>query len=279
MAGVADVIKPAKPIQSTKPTTSTRLAGIKIVVTRPEPAASKTVRALKAEGAEAIAMPLLEIAALPVKEVVATYKPLLEGLTEPTKVIFISTHAAQYGVPVLKKLRKFYPLARFIAIGAATAAKLDSLGVQSVFVPALGEDSEALLAAPMLQKIRGQTIVIVRGNSEAGGRTYLAESLIARGALVVAMVCYRRAPVKLSVKARQALKWAVANSTHVLAGSVETLDSLASNGGKVLMSRVPNLLVPHRRIARVAKQMGARQTTVVSLDDNNLVESLSNMVS
>lgn len=248
-------------------------------MTRPEPAASKTVRALKDQGAEAIAIPLLEIAAMPVKAVVAAYQPLLDDLNEPTKVIFISTHAAQYGVPVLKKMRKFYPQARFIAIGAATAAKLDSLGAQSVFVPALGEDSEALLAAPMLQKIRGQTIVIVRGNSEAGGRTFLADSLIARGALVVAMVCYQRRPVRLPVKARHALKWAVANSTHVLAGSVETLDSLAANGGKVLMSRVSHLLVPHRRIARVAKQMGARQVTVVSLDDNNLVESLSNMVS
>ncbi len=248
-----------------------------MVVTRPEPAASKTVRALTAEGAEAIAIPLLEIAGLPIKKVVETYQPLLNNVAEPTKVIFISAHAVQYGIPVLKKLKKFYPLARFIAIGEATAGKLAAQGVQSVFVPALGEDSEALLAAPMLQKIRGQTIVIVKGESDAGGRTYLAESLSARGAMVVGLVCYRRSMIDLSIKARNALKWAVAHSTHVLAGSVETLDAFDFNGGKILMSRIPHLLVPHQRIAKVAKARGAKQISVVSLDDNNLVETLANM--
>ncbi len=247
-----------------------------MVVTRPEPAASKTVRALMAEGAEAIAIPLLKIEGLPVKKVLATYQPLLNNIVEPTKVIFISAHAVQYGLPVLKKLKKFFPLARFIAIGAATAGKLAAQGVQSV-LPALGEDSEALLAAPMLQKIRGQTIVIVKGESDAGGRTYLAESLSARGAMVVGLVCYRRSMIDLPIKARNALKWAVAHSTHVLAGSVETLDAFDFNGGKILMSRIPHLLVPHQRIAKVAKARGAKQISVVSLEDNNLVETLANL--
>ncbi len=256
---------------------SSRLAGVTIVVTRPEPAASITARALAAAGATVMTIPLLEIKALPAAAVVATFEPLLSELVAPTTVIFVSTHAAQCGVPVLKKMRRFYPLIRHVAIGAATAAKLTSLGAAAVYVPAAGEDSESLLADPLFEKIRGQTIVIVKGASDTGGRALLAESLTARGAIIVAMVCYKRCAIRLAPKARAALELAVLQSTHVLAGSVETLDALELNSGDILLSRIPHLLVPHKRIAAVAKARGVKRISVVSLEDNSLVESLANL--
>ncbi len=254
-----------------------RLSGITIVVTRPEPAATKTVQALNAEGAQAVAMPLLNITPLPVQDVVATHQPLLASLGAPTKVIFVSSHAVQFGLPVLRQLPKFFAQAEPLAIGATTAAQLTAQGMQNVAVPASGEDSEALLADPMLQQIYGQTIVIVKGESEAGGRALLAETLAARGARVVNMVCYRRAPVVLPPAARAALRQAVESSTYVLAGSVETLDALELNGGEALLSRMRHLLVPHVRIANVAMARGVPQVSVVSLEDNNLIDALAKM--
>lgn len=259
--------------------TTTPLQDIRILVTRPEPQATKTVKALVAAGAEAIAMPMLQINGISRWQIAAQYKPLLNIVTEPTKVIYVSANAVQYGVPALKKMRQFFPFARHLAIGAATAEKLAGLGLQSIYVPTLGEDSEALLAEPMLQKIKGQTIVIMKGLSEAGGRTHLAETLLARGALVVAITCYRRDPVVFKQRrARAAFKWAVNNATHVLAGSVETLDAMALNGNRDLFGEIPHLLVPHRRIADIAKKRGIKKVSVVSLEDNKLIESLANFV-
>jgi uroporphyrinogen-III synthase len=254
------------------------LNDIRVVVTRPEPQATKTAKALIAAGAEAIAMPMLNIKAIHSKTVAAQYKTLFEAIAEPTKVIYVSAPAAHFGMSVLKRLPKFLPLARHFAIGAATAAKLTEMGVHSIYVPTQGEDSEALLAEPILQKIKGQTIIIMKGASDAGGRTLLAETLLARGAMVVGVACYRREHVTLKRYGRAAFRWAVNNATHVLAGSVETLDAIQHNGNRDICGEIPHLLVPHRRIADVAKKRGIKKVSVVSLDDNKLIESLAHFI-
>lgn len=59
-------------------------------------------------------------------------------------------------------------------------------------MPSEGADSEALLALPELGAVRGQRILIVRGE---GGRTLLADTLAARGAQVDHAVVYRRLPL------------------------------------------------------------------------------------
>jgi uroporphyrinogen-III synthase len=153
---------------------------------------------------------------------------------------------------------------------------LDKLGESCLFVPTQGEDSESLLADPILQNIAGQTIVIMKGASDAGGRTLLADSLVKRGAMVVGIVCYQRASMTMSLKRRAALRWAIHHATHVIAGSVETLDALDENGDG-LLKRVAHLLVPHARIAAVAKKRGVKVVSVVSLDDNKLVNQLSKL--
>ncbi len=270
-------MKPRSPLSSPLSITPRPLEGLRIVITRPEPAATKTVLALQAAGAEAIAMPMLDIAPLSVKSVVGKFKPLLDAINTPTNVIFVSSHAAQYGVPVLNKMPDFQPYARYMAVGATTAAKLKSLGVDHVEVPTSGQDSEALLAMPQLQDVSGKTVVIIRGTSEAGGREFLADSLTARGAMVVGIACYQRASRVLDIKERAAMKWAIANSTHVLVGSVETLEAIADNISKALVSRIPHLLVPHERVALFARRRKVREVTVVSLDDNSLIETLTKM--
>ncbi|NJR72234.1 MAG: hypothetical protein HC782_04115 [Gammaproteobacteria bacterium] len=113
----------------------------------------------------------------------------------------------------------------------------------------------------------------MKGGSDAGGRTLLADTLAARGAMVVGINCYQRAPIKLSVQQRRALRWVIQHATHVIAGSVETLDALEKND-EGLFKRVAHLLVPHERIAIVAKKRGVKTVSVVSLEDNKLVNDL-----
>ena len=93
---------------------------------------------------------------------------------------------------------------------------------------------------------------------------------------VVGIVCYQRASVTMSLKRRAALRWAIHHATHVIAGSVETLDALEENGDG-LVKRVAHLLVPHARIAAVAKKRGVKVVSVVSLDDNKLINQLSKL--
>jgi len=253
------------------------LVGCRVVVTRPEPQATKTVDALMAAGAEALAFPLIQITAMSVTTVANQCRPLLNAITTPTKVIYVSAAAAQYGVPIIRRLTSFSPFARHIAIGTATANKLTKLGETCLFVPSQDEDSESLLADPILQNIAGQTIVIMKGASDAGGRTLLADTLVTRGAMVVGIICYQRAPVVMSLKRRQALRWAIQHATHVIAGSVETLDALEENGDG-LVKRVAHLLVPHARIAAVAKKRGVKMVSVVSLEDNKLIDNLNKLM-
>lgn len=255
------------------------LSGCRIVVTRPEPQASRTVDALVAAGAEALAIPLIETIGLPVVDVIKPYKEFMKALKTPTKVIFVSAAAVTYGMPVIQRFHLFRQYARYIAIGAATAKLLgEHANIKCVYVPTDGEDSESLLADPILQNISGQIVIIVKGASDRGGRTLLAETLATRGAMVMGFNCYVRQPVKMLPLQRRALRWSVLNATHVIAGSVETLDAFELHD-EGLFKRIHHLLVPHQRIAAVAKKRGVKTVSVVSLEDNKLVDDMHKLMS
>jgi uroporphyrinogen-III synthase len=250
------------------------LTGLTIVVTRPRDSAEATARALVAAGASAIALPLLEISAV---------EAAPSGLAAvPDAIIFVSSHAAEFGVPALSRQRLIANVGAaqsIYAVGRATAKRLAGLGLSNVHTPSLGEDSEALLAEPAFSAPTGKTVLIVKGDSEGGGRQLIAETLVARGATVADFICYRRQPVALGVAEASQLRAAVVAGAWVLVGSIETLESLqnALAASQLVMADVAKLLVPHPRVADAARAAGARQVSVVSLEDNKLVESLSNM--
>jgi len=65
----------------------------------------------------------------------------------------------------------------------------------------------------------------------------------------------------------------------VLIGSVETLESLGNNLAReeLSLADVAHMLVPHRRVAGAAMTAGVPRVSVVSLEDNKLVETLSTL--
>ena len=75
------------------------------------------------------------------------------------------------------------------AVGDATAQALRNSGFARVISPAGRHDSEGLLETPRLQAVRGENIIVFRGE---GGRERLKETLEARGAKVRYAQCYRR---------------------------------------------------------------------------------------
>lgn len=251
------------------------LDGLSIVVTRPRESAEATSRALIAAGANAIPMPLLDIVAVDAAP---------SGLARPPDVlVFVSRNAATFGVPALSAQRLIANVAMgqiVYAIGSATANHLVSLGLTNTRSPVGGEDSEALLAEPTFIQAANKSFLIVKGESESGGRPLIVETLAERGATAVEFVCYRRGPRQLNHAEGMALQSALADGAFVLVGSVETLESLSTNlravGGN--LAGVAHVLVPHSRVAEAARQAGAARVSVVSLEDNKLIDSLSKLI-
>ena len=241
-------------------------------MTRPRASAEATARALVAAHAHVLVMPLLTIEALQAPDT---------GLTAPPDaIIFVSSHAAEFGVPALSVQRLIANRGagqHVYAVGRATAARLAVLGLGNANVPASGEDSEALLAEAFFLEPAGKTVLIVKGESEGGGRQLLAETLSARGATVVQLLCYRRQACLLDAADGAKLGQAVRTGAAVLVGSVETLTSLSTNliDQTLSVADVAHLLVPHARVAAAASAAGARRVTVVSLEDNKLIETLA----
>jgi uroporphyrinogen-III synthase len=184
--------------------------------------------------------------------------------------IFVSTHAVEHGLHALGDVRPS-ALGAVFAIGAATARRLADKGFPDARAPETGEDSEALLADARFAEVNGQHILLVRGQSDAGGRQLLADTLRARGAALMELICYERRPAELAADALDQLREAVSQGAAVLFGSVETLESFAR---VIPISSIRVALVPHPRIAAVAQQLGAAETRVVSLADNKLVASM-----
>lgn len=241
-------------------------------MTRPRASAEATARALVAADAQVLVMPLLAIEAMQAADT---------GLSAPPDaIIFVSSHAAEFGVPALSAQRLIANRSagqQVYAIGRATAARLAALGLGNATVPAGNEDSEALLAEAFFQAPAGKTVLIVKGDSDGGGRQLVAETLMARGATVVQLLCYRRQACRLEPADSAKLGQAVRGGASVLVGSVETLTSLLTNlaDQKLAVADVAHLLVPHARVAAAAAAAGARRVTVVSLEDNKLIETLA----
>lgn len=246
------------------------LSHLAVVVTRPRKQGAATVRMLRTYAADSLQFPVLDIRALLPETVVMTFDP--EHVGDAALIIFISANAVQFGLPLLRAWGGPAPQTKIFAIGQATANALSACGIDAVITPESGNDSEALLTLPQLQNVAGQHIILVRGVSEAGGRTLLADSLVARGARLWPLECYERRAVSASTAEKRKLSARLqAGTVHaILVLSVETLDSLVTNLQEMLGSRAATLLVPHPRVAAAARAYGFERVEVVPMGDDAL---------
>ncbi|WKE65565.1 uroporphyrinogen-III C-methyltransferase [Gallaecimonas kandeliae] len=218
-----------------------------LLITRPEPQASRLAERLQAEGVKALVVPLLDIEILPPQP------GLAEELAQAAWVIAVSSNAVA-GLP--KPLPKG---PRYAAVGEATAQALRDAGAQAVLV-AEPPDSEGLLAQPALAKVQDESILIARGN---GGRELLAQVLGERGAQVKALELYRRQPV--SVAPEQFLAWQDASVDQVLITSQSLLDALLATTPPPLLDWLHSLtlLVPSQRVADHCRRQGFEQLVLL----------------
>lgn len=158
---------------------------MRVLNPRPLRQASALSQALRAGGHDVVELPLLAIEPLTLN---AEARAQLLALDRYDGLVFVSANAARYGVAAISDFWPQWPQPLpCVAVGQATAAVLDAEGLH-VHIAAQ-EDSEGMLALPILQAVAGQRWLVCRGED---GRELLAQTLRARGAEVDTLALYRR---------------------------------------------------------------------------------------
>lgn len=247
------------------------LAGLGVLVTRPDPQAEPLARRLESLGARVYRLPAIEIRAREGGR--AAMRAALGPVDRWDWLVFVSANAVRHGAFLLEAAR----LPRLAAVGPATASALELAGHRVALVPTAGFDTEALLASPEFRAVAGQRVLIVRGD---GGRELLADTLRARGAEVAFAEVYERGcatPVSGAVAAVEEA-WSRGGIDVVTATSAELLRCLIEIlgiDGRLRLRTTP-LLAGGARIAEAAAAMGHEGVRIVAAaaDDASLVDAL-----
>ena len=227
-----------------------------ILVTRPAHQAERLCRLIESHGGRAIRLPALRIEG-PLDS--GRVRRQLAAAAGRDLMIFISPNAVHWCLHLMaaEGLPKAVDLA---AVGRATAAALEAAGYRVGLVPAVGYDSEALLAMAPLQRVQDRRILIVRGD---GGRPLLGDILRQRGADVAYAEVYRRVCPGLDVTPVLA-QWegidlVTATSNQIL----DNLLQLFGEAGRDALLATP-LLVISGRMQTHARDCGWTEITVAN---------------
>jgi uroporphyrinogen-III synthase len=248
-----------------------------VVITRPRAQAAELAAGARALGREVLLLPLLEI--LPLEDT-APLAAALATLDDCALVAFVSPNAIDAAFAV----RAHWPHGIALAVlGEGSRAALARHGVGPHNARIIGpldaarSDSESLLEALDLEALRGRRVLIVRGDS---GRELLADALRAAGALVQTVSAYRRRVPPLTAELAATLTtlltrpndWII-TSSEALRGLLALVDQLAP-GSAVAKMRQQHLIVPHPRIAEMAKLLGLSRLTLTGSGDARLLAAL-----
>lgn len=247
------------------------LSGRTIVVTRPAAQASGLVDAIVGAGGLAFVFPLLEIEPGDPQRVLDAAAPSLD---RAALAVFVSPNAVRHGLRALLAQRAWPPALVPAAVGQGTARALVEAGLADVVAPAEGFDSEALLALPALSaaRVAGREVLLFKGE---GGRDLLAETLRARGARVVPVVCYRRRPPGRSPSELFELLDAGRVDAIVVTSSeaMANLGQLFGEGRREQLGR-QLVVATHPRIADAARRLGCRRVLETSPGDAAVAAAL-----
>ncbi len=230
------------------------LEGVRVLVTRPHRQAGALCDLITKEGGCAIRFPVLDIK--PVDDL-AKAVDLLHNQAVYHWMIFVSANAVEYALCALNDGMGIAEHIRVAAIGKATAGALAEAGRDEVLTGPPPCSSEALLSLPEMQAMKGQRCLIVRGR---GGRSQLADTLRARGAVVDYAEVYRRVRPQSDV-ASLLDRWRQDGVDVVTVFSGEALCNLVAmvgeSGNDLLTSTL--LIVVSRRLRKQALEQGFKQ--------------------
>lgn len=245
------------------------LAGLGVLVTRPEPDGEPLARKLADAGATVWPLPAVRIEASTPEEGLLGHA---RASLDTALFIFVSRNAVRFGLPILGGSP-----ARVLAVGPSTARELSAAGI-SVLSESAGFDSESLLRLDLLAEPLDEEVWIVRGE---GGRALLGDTLTARGAKVAYLEVYRRRPPTPDARilADTLAAWRHGGVGAATATSVEILDNLRNLLGSEyadLLSETP-LVTASERVVQRAAETGHRAERIIAdaPGDESLVSALA----
>lgn len=233
---------------------------MRVLVTRPQPQADAWVQRLRADGVDAVAVPLLAIEPASDEPVQALWRRPAAWL------VFVSPNAVAHAFSRRPSGAAWPAGLRTAAPGPGTASALRDAGVPpDAIVEPLADagqfDSESLWQQLRHEAWPGTEVAVVRGD---GGRDWLAERLREAGARVRFVQAYRRAAPAGDAAVRERVAAARADAARHLwlfssSEAVAHLPALSPpgdwTGGLALAS--------HPRIAQAALDIGFTRVDAV----------------
>lgn len=229
-----------------------------ILVTRPEESGQVLTEMLNREGIAAIHAPFIKIVA---GEQINQLPQKLQQLNTGDCVICVSQYAVYYAEQALKNTGFSWRTdLSYIAVGRKTAMLLTAATQQPVHYPFAQENSEGVLALPLLQECQQKNILILRGQQ---GRELLPEQLAQQGANVEMVACYHRELQQLNEKELMLFSRAGIDTIVVTSGEIlrYLLDFIPKSEHNWLLNC--KLVVISDRIAQLAITAGWQEDKVI----------------
>lgn len=243
-----------------------------VLVTRPQGQAQALCAAVAAQGAAAHCLPMLQL--LPLAKPAPAQRQQLLDLDHYQHIVFVSGNAVRYGMAWIESFWPQLPVGlAWYAVGDGTARLLTPYGINAC-TPGPEMTSEGLLALPQLRQVKGERVLIVKGE---GGRQTLLKELLSRGARVDELACYRRvAPaMEPGELASRLLQWQI---DLVMISSGEGLCNMLAllSQRETTKFRAITLLVPSLRVAEMAQAAGfERVITADNASDGAMLRALA----
>jgi len=241
-----------------------------VLVTRAAHQSAPLCELIRSHGGQPITFPALEIRGPKHPDIVQSQ---LAQLDQFDIAIFISPNAVSQGLAILQDKTPLTKL-KIAAVGNSTARMLEQAGLTVNITPADRFDSEALLEAQELRDIKGQKIIIFRGN---GGRPLLGDTLQQRSAEVTYTEVYQRC--KPAASPSKLLATWPTTVQIVTATSIDILHNLAAMLGAEGVQQLRNtpLIIVSKRMQAEAQKLGCKNILLADrADDQSIVNTLCN---
>ncbi len=246
-----------------------KLQGLNVMITRPEHQARGLQQLITDAGGVPYMYPLLAIQPATDVQPLAS---ILNHLDHYQLAIFVSPNAVNFGMELIHAHGGLPLEMRTATVGQSSARLFQELNSFDVdYCPATDFSSDGLLAMPALQDIRGQRILIVRGQS---GREKLADTLRQRGAEVIYLPVYQRLPAECdSDQLTEAIKQKKIDIISLTSG--EALDHLFDLVEPALLTPMPFVVV-NSRLAQRLQERGVTGQILVTTEasDAGILETL-----